>query len=340
MAECVDSYRIAGSTLLHQPCMVGLLEEGLGEHRGGHQRSLVGGMAERSSSTIEIPDIDINARFHLDTEWIQVSKSEKFGSFLYEIQVVVKEEVDRMVLMMQYHGMEQEPVQKEKGLDKSYVKREEGTFLSSNVARWQLIGVIKAMQSWGLEMSQASRVAADTGLLNGVYHVRVYDSSVCRRGILKGARLRKVLEAKLKHMKTTSDLEEMMDLGLCFHPETGIQVDYTAGFHISEEAVPEEAKSWALTKAKWPSADLRRRVLSKGAHLVPKAFTEEKGHKNVKARRWRINFDLNEIICDKEYSKKIDARSVLIILKDIKNGILPQSSRLIKSYFLKVAISR
>ena len=98
---------------------------------------------------------------------------------------------------MQYHGMEDEPEQKEKSVAKSYVKRKEGIFLSSNVARWQLVGVIKAMQAWGLEVSESSRVAADVGLSNGVYNVMIYDSAVCRRGILKRGRLQKVLKVML-----------------------------------------------------------------------------------------------------------------------------------------------
>ena len=354
MTDSVAEYDIQGSTLLHQHSLASLLEEGLGQQeqglgqqeQGGYSRSLCGGLAERSSSTIEIPDIDINAKFHLATGWIDVKKSEKFGSFLYEIKVVEgrKEAVDQMVLQMQYHGLKEEPQGKQKGLDKSYVKRKEGTFLSSHVARWQLIGVIKSMRRWGLEVSDSSRLAAEVGLLNGVYNVMVYDSSVCRRGILRQKEFRKVLQVKMQQMKGVSqeqklEMEDMVEQALCFHPTTGIQVDYTAGFHISEDAVPEEAKRWTKRKGEWPSPALVRRVMRKGAHLVPKAFTEDT-EKNEKSRRWRINFDLNEIIMDPDYSKTVDPRRVLIILKDIKNGILPQSSTLVKSYFLKVAIAR
>ena len=107
-----------------------------------------------------------------------------------------------------------------------------------------------------------------------------------------------------------------------------------------EDAVPEEAKKWTTRSGEWPSGDLINKVMAKGAHLVPKTFTEEKKKKNDKSRRWRINFDLNVIITDKEYSPKVDANRVLIILKDIKNAILPGYTPLVNSYFLKVAIAR
>ena len=208
MAEhSVECYNTTGPTLLHQSCMVQLLKEGLAEELGDYSRSLCGGMSEESSSTIEIPDIDINARFHLNSDCIEITKAEKYGSFLYEIKVVEskKEEVDELVLKMQYHGVEDEPQQKdklEKSLAKSYVVRKEGTFLSSNVARWQLVGVIKAMQAWGLEVTESSRMAADVGLSNGVYNVMIYDSAVCRRGILKKGRLEKVLKVMLEQKPT------------------------------------------------------------------------------------------------------------------------------------------
>ena len=327
--------------------MIQLLREGLREEIGDYARNLCGGMSEESSSSIEVPDIDINARFHLNTDWIDITKAEKFGSFLYEIKVEEdkKEEVDRLVTKMQYHGMDTKPKKAEsieKSRAKSYVEKKGEIFLCSNVARWQLVGVIKAMQSWGLEVSESSRMAADVGLSNGVYNVMIYDSAVCRRGILKKGRLEKVLKVMLGE-KTQAEkvmFEAIMDLALCFFPETGIQVDYTAGFHVSEDAVPEEAKKWTIRSGEWPSGELINKVMAKGAHLVPKTFTEEKKKKNDKSRRWRINFDLNIIITDKEYSPNVNANRVLIILKDIKNGILPGYTPLVKSYFLKVAIAR
>ena len=347
MPDRVDSYSLSGPTLLHQGCLQELLGEGLGEEHGGYSRSLCGSMAEASVSTIEVPDVDINARFHLGSDCIMVKKAEQFGSFLYEIQIYdeKKEEVDKMVLKMQYNGLEKEPQQKKKGLGKSYVVRPEGTFLCSNVARWQLVGVIKSMQSWGLEMSESSRTAAEVGLLNGVYNVMVYDTMVCRRGLLRRRAFEMVLSQRLEQMvglsqEQKSMVEDMIELALCFFPQTGIQVDYTSGFHISEATVPEEAKGWTKRRKEWPSQALIDNVMRRGAHMVPKAFTEEKSKNNNKARRWRINFDLNEIIADSEYSVGVDPRRVLIILKDIKNQILPQSSALVKSYYLKIAIAR
>ena len=86
MEDAVEKYSTTGPTLLHQPSMLELLQDGQREEEGDYARSLCGGLAERSSSTIEIPDIDINARFSLNSNWIKVKKSEMFGSFLYEIE--------------------------------------------------------------------------------------------------------------------------------------------------------------------------------------------------------------------------------------------------------------
>ena len=53
-------------------------------------------MYEKSSSTVEIPDIDINARFHLKSDWISVCTTNT--SFLYEIKVNegFKDKIDKM----------------------------------------------------------------------------------------------------------------------------------------------------------------------------------------------------------------------------------------------------
>ena len=101
-AELVESYDIEGPTVLHKASMIQLLREGLREEIGDYARNLCGGMSEESSSSIEVPDIDINARFHLNSDWIEITKAEKFGSFLYEIKVEEdkKEEVDRLVTKM------------------------------------------------------------------------------------------------------------------------------------------------------------------------------------------------------------------------------------------------
>ena len=127
-----------------------------------------------------------------------------------------------------------------------------------------------------------------------------------------------------------------MNLVLPFFPEQGIQVDYTTGFHVSEDVLPAEAMEWTRLGGEWPSRDLINKVMTKGALLVPKANLS--GHfKDDNSTRWRIDFDLNMIITDKEYSPNVDATRVLIILKDIKNAILP--GRIVKTYFLKVAIA-
>ena len=92
--------------------------------------------------------------------------------------------------------------------------------------------------------------------------------------------------------------------------------------------MPDEAKKWTSREGEWPSKDLINKVMTKGAHLVPKTFSEEKKKTNEKSRKWRINFDLNVIITDEEYSPNVDANRALIILKDIKNAFAFQLSSL------------
>ena len=131
------------------------------------------------------------------------------------------------------------------------------------------------------------------------------------------------------------DLNKIMKTILVFFPQTGIQVDYTAGFHISEDAIPEEAKVWVKSEQPWPSKKLKGEVLQEGALLVPKTFKDST--KTEKSKRWRINFDLNMIINDHDYSLNIDVRRVLITLKNIRNIIL--QCNLVKSYYLKLSIA-
>ena len=250
--------------------------------------------------------------------------------------------VDNLTFLMQYHGNKNDLDQSgesKKSIDKSYVRSNNKNYLSSHVARWQLIGVIKEMQEMGLEVDQASRMAAEVGLKNGVYNVMIYDTMVCRRGILRKRAFENLLDKHINQAKVDSDeKEELRNIKhflLCFFPVQGIQIDYTAGFHVSSEAIPEEALQWMKRDGEWPCERLKEEVLEAGALLVPKTFKNDK--KEEKAKRWRINFDLNLMIRDQSYSPNIDTRRTLIILKDMKN--LFMKSDLVKSYYLKLAIS-
>ena len=324
--------------------MVQLLKESLAEEKRDYFRSLCGGMSEQSSSTIETPDIDINEIWHLNSDFIKITVAESFGpmhdpiqDFFYEIEVVEtkKKEVDELLLKMQYHGMDDTVQQnwkpEEKLMAKSFLDlhhpllRFDGrTLISSNVAMWQMMGMVRAMQAWNL-------VDADP---NEGYSL--FDSEVCMRGTLERGRLEKVM-LENKPYAERATLQEMMDLVLPFFPKTGIQVDYTTGFHVSGDALPAEATEWTRRDGEWPSRDLINKVLAKGALLVPKTNLSGQFKEYVRTR-WRMDFDLNMIITDKEYSPNVDANRVLIILKDIKNAILP--GRMVKTYFLKVAIAR
>ena len=341
--SCVDTYNIDGPTILHQEAVVDLISEAVlisEEEATGYQRGLCGGMWEKSSSTIEVPDIDINARFHLNSDWIQVCTTNT--SFLYEIQVKSehKHQIDNIATLMQHHGDEDkiDCNSLEKSIEKSYVKLGTKIFLSSHLARWQLVGVIKSMSEAGLEVDQSSRMAGEVGLKNGVYNVMIYDTMVCRRGMLRKPAFKRLVEKKIEQCGLEEDkviLTKNLEVILGFFPSTGIQVDYTAGFHIGEDAVPEEAKLWIKSGKEWPSSSLKDRVLADGALLVPKTFKEDA--KTERSRRWRINFNLNMIIDDTDYSLTIDTRRVLKILKDIKNAIF--KCNIVKSYFLKLCIA-
>ena len=271
--EEIISKSIIGQTILHQEAVIDLINEGVKiavDEEVGFQRSCCGGMYEKSSSTVEIPDIDINARFHLKSNWITVRTTNT--SFLYEIEVNegYKDKIDKIALLMQYHGNtnQMDVGQHDKSISKSYVDGPGGRmFLSSHLARWQLVGVIKEMQEFGLEVDQASRMAAEVGFRNGVYNVMIYDSSVCRRGVLKKWAFQNLLEKYIEKapVDCLKDLTKIMKTILVFFPQTGLQVDYTAGFHISEEAIPEEAKVWIKSDQPWPSMKLKGEVLQEGA---------------------------------------------------------------------------
>ena len=339
----VDDYNITGPTILHQASLLVCLNDGLRltPDESLYERGCCGGTRERSSSTIEIPDIDINAKFKIESKYIIVHPTkDRIGndSFLYKIEVVpeFREKVDGISLLMQYHPTERniEPKEIEKSLAKSYVKKKGKIFLSSHLARWQLLGVIKDMRKHGLEVSESSRMVSEVGLKNGVYNVMLYDTMVCRRGILRRNAFKNLLEEKIKNCDHDDELRKAVDLLVTFFPATGVQVDYTAGFRISRDAVPDNATDWIKRDGDWPLMKLKEEVLDQGAVLVPKTF--KASDENERSIGWRINFDLNMILNDPDYSPNIDTRRILIILKDLKN--LKMRNGVVKSYTLKVCL--
>ena len=116
----VDSYDIVGPSILHQDAVIDLIPE---DESIGYQRSVCGGMLEKSSSTLENPDVDINARFHLQPDWIKVCPTNT--SFLYEIKInrEHKKKIDILAALMQYHGVEHQvdTSNLNKSIEKSYV---------------------------------------------------------------------------------------------------------------------------------------------------------------------------------------------------------------------------
>ena len=340
----VDEYNITGPTLLHQPPVLACLNDGLRLtlDESLYERGCCGGTRERSSSTIEIPDVDINAKFKIESKCITVHPTkDRSGkdSFLYKIEVVpeFREMVDGICLRMQYHPTENniEPNKIEKSLEKSYVKKKGKIFLSSHLARWQLLGVIKEMRKHGLDVSESSRMVSEVGLKNGVYNVMLYDTMVCRRGVLRRHAFKNLLEGEIKNSDHYDELRKAVDLIVPFFPATGVQVDYTAGFHISRDAIPDNATDWIKRDGAWPLKKLKEEVLDQGAVLVPKTFRD--GDENERSIGWRINFDLNMILNDPDYSPDINTRRILIILKDLKN--LKMRSGVVKSYTLKVCLA-
>ena len=200
------------------------------------------------------------------------------------------------------------------------------------------------MKAMNINVDNTSRIASEVGLENGVYNTMIYDSMVCRRGIWRVEGFTKFIHKNLKVLREdkldydmNKALDSFLSVLLCFFPSTGIQVDYTAGLIIQEETIPDKAKEWVSRMDKsWPSQSLKDEVMKRGAHLVPKVFKNAANQRESRARQWRINFDLNLILFDPNYSKNIDIRRVLIILKDIKNSF---HTSLMKSYHIKVVMA-
>ena len=120
----VDDYNITGPTILHQAPLLDCLNDGLRLtlDESLYERGCCGGTRERTSSTIEIPDVDINAKFKIESKCIVVHPTKDRGgndSFLYKIEVVeFKEKVDAISLLMQYHPTERN-IEPEKNREKS-----------------------------------------------------------------------------------------------------------------------------------------------------------------------------------------------------------------------------
>ena len=319
-----DGYNITGCSLMHQSFVKEIFQKVLSvkiEEGKGYERTLCGGLAEASTSTIEIADVDVNARFFVEEDMIEVKPSDKF---LYHVIVPEdrKNDMDKLVYLMQQHPVrnlkDTDFEVKGKGIEKSYLKKDGVLYLSSHVARWQLIGVLKTMKKMKVNVDDSSRIASEVGLENGVYNVMIYDSMVCRRGIWRKESFKHCLEENFKDFwKSKLDsysnmvLESFLSQFLCLYPPAGIQIDYTAGFIIHGKTIPKKAKEWVgRMKKDWPSQHLKKQVLKKGAHLVPKVFLNTSNQRESRARQWRLNFDLNLVIFDPSYSKHIDVRRV------------------------------
>ena len=123
--EKVDVYNINGCTLLHQKFTKELITDAVTiciNDRKGYERTLCGSLSECCPSTIEIPDVDVNARFYVDSDTITVKPA---GPFLYHVIVTEerKKDMDKKVALMQHHP---KPIdvdiktKKGKGIQKSY----------------------------------------------------------------------------------------------------------------------------------------------------------------------------------------------------------------------------
>ena len=103
-----------------------------------YERTLCGSTSENTASTIEICDVDMNARFYLDNDMVTVEPS---GNFLYHV-IVSKEkkaDMDKKVLLMQQHprtiNVDGKIIkEKQKSIAKSYIEKGSATYLSSHVA--------------------------------------------------------------------------------------------------------------------------------------------------------------------------------------------------------------
>ena len=115
----VDRYKIMGPTILHQHPLLSCLNDGLRLtlDESLYERVLCGGTKERSSSTLEIPDVDINSKFRINSECIRIHPIKNRGgdeTFLFKIEVLPnhKETVNEISLLMQYHPRES-PINKD-----------------------------------------------------------------------------------------------------------------------------------------------------------------------------------------------------------------------------------
>lgn len=199
-----DGYDITGCSLMHQSFVKEIFQKVLSvkiDEGKGYERTLCGGLSEASTSTIEIADVDINARFFVEEDMIEVKPSDKF---LYHVIVPEsrKDDMDKKVFLMQQHPIRNlkdiDFKVEGKGIEKSYLNKDGVLYLSSHVARWQLIGVLKSMKKMKITVDDSSRIASEVGLENGVYNVMIYDSMVCRRGIWKKESFKEYLEKNLE----------------------------------------------------------------------------------------------------------------------------------------------
>ena len=132
---------------------------------------------------------------HFFTDMVIVRKASYGGSFLFEVEVKEEKKCDleKQIIGMQLHGLEgfSEDLRENtlSNTEKSFVEVNGTTYLSGHTCRWQLQGVIKAMEALGFDMDHASKSGVENGLMNGVSRPMEYDTMVCRRGFLRGSKI-------------------------------------------------------------------------------------------------------------------------------------------------------
>ena len=275
---------------------------------------LGGGLGECSSSTIDIPDLDLNNCWYLNRDVLNCLNIVPVNdSGFYKIEVDqaksnnnhFKSVFGPYVTSIQTHGAGMTSTAKLETPTVSYLfAGDDGkTYLNSNLMRNQMNGLLGHLKNIKMEERDYSNTGA----------------------------ARTVLLRYCKVINTTCNL--WVKFFLSIFPD--VEVDYVPQFVIPYEYLPANAKIWHDRQSSLLTNNLKNKIKCRGGGLVAK-YEKDCGENS--SITWRISLSPMDLLHKDAYSG-CNVIEVLIILKDIRKVAFSQFCKHdLSTYFIKTSL--
>lgn len=275
------------------------------------QVSLGGGIGECSSSTLDIPDFDLNVWWELDENLLKFISIVPVGnSSLYKLQVQEPncnnrqflDTLGKFVFDIQTHGNPSVHGARH-DFSNIFVKSDtnNGYYINANIMRNQMDGIIHHLNALGYSPTDFS----DTGAARTVI---LKLSMFCSENLL---------------------LNQFISLF------PNIEVDYVPQFKVPYKFLPESLKRWEKRQSTFLTAETKEKIKCRGGILVAKTSKKEEETSCV---TWRLSISPMDIF-NKDVYPGCDVTRVLTILKDLRKiGLSSGRKKFVRSYCMKNVI--